>query len=159
MLCQEQKEWILLWVSKFILFHGWTLSTVIMVERKTFLANPKYQYHVSQCGEHDCSANNKRNGDYYEYPSLPHFTDELWLQEKWWKEKLFLKIQSISIMYPNVENMIVVPIRKGTEIIMRIQVCFISRMNFNYKENGGKKTFFYKSKASIPCIPMWRTWL
>ena len=33
---------------------------------------------VSQC-EHDCSANNKKNGDYYEYPSLSHFVNELWL--------------------------------------------------------------------------------
>ena len=28
-------------------------------------------------GEHDCSANNKNNGYYYEYPSLSHFPDEL----------------------------------------------------------------------------------
>ena len=48
-----------------------------MVERKAFLTNPKNQDHVSQYGELDCSANNKRNGDYYEYPSLSHFTDEL----------------------------------------------------------------------------------
>ena len=27
-------------------------------------------------------------------------------------------------------------------------------MNFNYKENGGKNRFSYKSKASISCIPM-----
>ena len=48
-----------------------------MVERKAFLANPKSQYYVSQCREQDCSANTKRYGDYYEYPSLSHFTDEL----------------------------------------------------------------------------------
>ena len=48
-----------------------------MVERKAFLANPKHQYRVSQCGEHDCSAPNKKNGDYYENPSLTHFMDEL----------------------------------------------------------------------------------
>ena len=48
-----------------------------MVEIKAFLANPKHQYHVSPCGEDDCSANNKKNGDYYVDPSLPHFTDEL----------------------------------------------------------------------------------
>ena len=53
-----------------------------MVERKAFLANPKYQYHVSQNGEHDCSANNKNNGNFYGYPSLSHFTDEILLQEK-----------------------------------------------------------------------------
>ena len=50
-----------------------------MVEKKAFLANPKPQYHISQRGEHDCSANNKKSGFYYEYPSLTHFKDELWL--------------------------------------------------------------------------------
>ena len=47
-----------------------------IVVRKTFLANPKHQDRVSQYGEHDCNANNKKNGDYYEYPSLSQFTDE-----------------------------------------------------------------------------------
>ena len=31
-----------------------------MVEKKAFLPNPKHVYHVSQRGEHDCSANNKK---------------------------------------------------------------------------------------------------
>ena len=31
-----------------------------MVERNTFLANPKHQYHVSLWGEHDCHAYNKK---------------------------------------------------------------------------------------------------
>ena len=33
-------------------------------KKKAFLANPEQQYHLSQCGEHDCHANNKNNGDY-----------------------------------------------------------------------------------------------
>ena len=41
-------------------------------------------------------------------------------------KKVFLQIQSINIMYPNLENMIVVPIRRGMVIIMSIQVCLIS---------------------------------
>ena len=45
--------------------------------KKSFSCKSKHQYHASQCGEQDCGANNKRNGDYYEHPSLPHFTDEL----------------------------------------------------------------------------------
>ena len=49
-----------------------------MVEKKAFLANPKHPHHVSQCGGHDCSANKKKIGDYYEYPSLSPFLDELW---------------------------------------------------------------------------------
>ena len=48
-----------------------------MVERKAFLVNPKHQDLVSQCGEHDYSTNNKKNGDYYEFTSLPHFMNEL----------------------------------------------------------------------------------
>ena len=44
---------------------------------KAFRANSKHQYHVSQCRELDCCVNKKKNGDYYEYPSLSYFTDEL----------------------------------------------------------------------------------
>ena len=36
-------------------------------------------------------------------------------KKKWWKEKLFLQVQSISIVYPNVESMIVVPNDKKNE--------------------------------------------
>ena len=57
------------------------------------------------------------------------------------KRKLFLQIQSISIVYPNMDNMIVVPITKRVEIVMGIQVCLISQMNFDYEENGEKKAF------------------
>ena len=57
------------------------------------------------------------------------------------ERKLFLLIQSINIMYPNKENMIVAPITKRMEIFMGIQVCLISWMHINYKENGGKKAF------------------
>ena len=42
-------------------------------------------------------------------------------------------------MYPNEDDMIVVPITKRMEFIMGIQVCLVSWMNFDYKENGGKK--------------------
>ena len=57
------------------------------------------------------------------------------------ERKLFLQIQSINIMHPNVKKIIVVPITKRIDIIMSIQVCLISRGNFDYKENGGKKAF------------------
>ena len=43
---------------------------------KAFLAKAKHQYHVSQCGEHDCSVHNEKKGDYNEYSSLSHFPDE-----------------------------------------------------------------------------------
>ena len=60
-------------------------------------------------------------------------------------------------MYPNMENMIAVSITERMEIIMGIQVCLISHMNFDYKENGGMKSFSYKPKASMSCIPMEKT--
>ena len=47
-----------------------------MVERKAFHANPKHQYRVSQYGEHDYRAHNKKNVDYSEYSTLTHFTQE-----------------------------------------------------------------------------------
>ena len=47
-----------------------------MVDRKAFPANPKYQDRISQCVEHNCSAHDKKNRDYYEYPILSNFTDE-----------------------------------------------------------------------------------
>ena len=47
-----------------------------MVEGKAFLANAMHQYRVSQFGEHDSSAYNKKNVDYNEHPCLTHFEDE-----------------------------------------------------------------------------------
>ena len=38
--------------------------------KKAFLANLEHQYHASQWGENDCSANNKKNRDYFEHRSL-----------------------------------------------------------------------------------------
>ena len=47
-----------------------------MVERNAFLANQKHEYHISQRDEHDCNAHNEKSGDYCEYRSSTHFTDE-----------------------------------------------------------------------------------
>ena len=62
------------------------------------------------------------------------------------ERKLFFQIQSINIMCPNEENMIVMPRTKRMEIFMSIQVCLISWMNFNYEENGGKKALLANPK-------------
>ena len=51
-------------------FREWTLIISKMTERKAFVANPKLQYHASQWEDQDCSANNKKNDDYYGYPSF-----------------------------------------------------------------------------------------
>ena len=70
------------------------------------------------------------------------------------ERKLFLQIQSFNIMYPNAKNMIVMPITKRMEIIMHIQVCLLARMNFDFQQNGGKKSFSCKSKTLVSCMPM-----
>ena len=57
-------------ISKFLILRK-------IVEKKAFPSNPIHQCHVSQYGEHDCSATNKKNADYYKYPSLSPFTNEL----------------------------------------------------------------------------------
>ena len=48
-----------------------------MTERKAFLAILKQQDRASQCGGHYYSFYNKKTGDYYNYQSLPNFTNEL----------------------------------------------------------------------------------
>ena len=60
--------------------------------------------------------------------------------------KLFLQIQSINVVYPNVDNMIAKPTTKRKETIMSIQVCLLSLMNFDNMENGGKKAFLTNPK-------------
>ena len=44
------------------------------------------------------------------------------------------------------ENMIAMPITKQMEIVVGIQVCLISWMDFYYKENGGKTAFLVNPK-------------
>ena len=63
------------------------------MERKAFLANQKHQHRVSQRDEQDYSANNERNGDYYEYPSLSQFTNELSFLRKMMERIAFLANQ------------------------------------------------------------------
>ena len=61
-------------------------------------------------------------------------------------KKAFLTNPSVNIVYPNVENMIVMPIAKRMDIVMSIHVCLISQMNFDYMKNGGKKAFLTNPK-------------
>ena len=60
-----------------LLISQMNINYMEMVERQTFLANPKHQYRVYKCEEHDCSANHKKSGDYYENLTLSHFINEL----------------------------------------------------------------------------------
>ena len=66
--------------------------------------------------------NHNKNRDYYENPTWMNFNNK----ENSGKKKLFLAHQSVSIMFPNVENLVLVPNHKKMEIITRIQVYLIS---------------------------------
>ena len=48
-------------------------------------------------------------------------------------------------------------ITKRMVITISTQVCLISEINFNFKKNGGMKSFSCKSTVSISCNPMGRT--
>ena len=92
-----------------------------MVERKAFLENPKHQYHLSQCGDMIVGPFKKR------MEIIMHIQVFLFSQIKINymendEKKTFLVNESIIILYPNLENMIVVPIIKGMEIITSIKV-------------------------------------
>ena len=78
---------------------------------KAFLAVPKHEYRLSQLGEHDCSAKSQKM----------EIITRIQVCLVWWMnfnfmenvdKKLFLTNQSINIMYPNKENMIVIPNNK-----------------------------------------------
>ena len=62
------------------------------------------------------------------------------------KKSFSFKSKASKIVYPNEENMIVVPITKRIEIVMSIKVCLISWMNLDYEENGGEKAFLGNPK-------------
>ena len=75
--------------------------------------------------------------------------------KKWWKEKLFLSLQSINIIYPNEDNMFVVRNHEEEEIIHASMFITIDEITLIPK-NGGKKMFSYQTKASLPFIPISR---
>ena len=93
-----------------------------MVERKAFLPNQNVNIVYPNKKTMIVVPNNKKNGDFYEYLSLSQFMEEHLITGEVVEGKLFLKIQSIHILYPNVEKMIVVPNHKKNEIVMIIQV-------------------------------------
>ena len=91
-----------------------------------------------------------KNEDYYENLGLSHLMHELWIYGNYGK-KLFLPNQSIGIMYPNEENMIVVPNHKKNEYYYENISLSHWRMNFDYNENGRKKNFYCQTIVPISC--------
>ena len=73
--------------------------------------------------------------------------------ENYRKKKAFFWNQNIDMVYSNKENVFIVPMTKKMKIIMRILVCPIWGMNFDSKENGGRKRFSWQTKAWISFNP------
>ena len=107
---------------------------------------PKHQYHVSQSVEHYCHANNKKNGDCYEHPSLSHFTDELWL----WGGKHGKKSSSCNSKPSMFVSQCGERYCRANNKKNRYYYEYPSLSHFtndsDYKENGGKKAFLGNPK-------------
>ena len=152
----------MLWVYKFVSFHRWTLITRKLVERKSFLANPKHRYQVSQCEEHDRSAYNKKKWRLVWVPKFVSFPRWTLITRKTVKRKAFLANPKDQYRVSQWgENYCSAHDKKNWDYYdcPSLHHFIISWMNFDYKENGGKNSFSCKSKASISCITMRKTWL
>ena len=95
--------------------------------------------------------NHENKRDYYVNPCLSQLMDELWFQ-KLVEVKFFLWNQSINYFIPMRRMNLWCLIIKRKEIIMWIHIYLNWKMNFNFK-NGGKRCFFYKTKALKSFIP------
>ena len=71
-----------------------------MVESKAFLENPKHQYHVSQGGENDYAAHNKKNRYYYRYLSLSQFKKNFDYKENDGKKSFSCKSKPLISWFP-----------------------------------------------------------
>ena len=130
-----------------------------MMEREPFLMKPKNQYHLSQREAWVYSA-------------------KLWKKSVLLRESVFIQIDKWTLIVKNDGNrsfsyetkasMSFIPMRrmslwcsimKRKEIAMWIHAYLTLRMNINYKESCGRKSFSYQTKALISCIPMKGTWL
>ena len=127
-----------------------------MVERKAFLANPKHECHVSQSREHDCSAHNKKNGEHNELSNFVISHGWTLFIRKMVGKKAFLANWKDQYCVSQYREHDCSAHNERNGDYNNIQVCLISRVNINYEENGGKKSFCCKPKGSISCIPMQR---
>ena len=73
--------------------------------------------------------------------------------KKWWEEKLFLRNQSIKVIYPNEENEFMVPNHEiKRDYYVNPCLCQL-RKKFN-SEKCWKESFSYVTKVSLSLIPM-----
>ena len=61
-----------------------------MLERKDFLANPKHQHRVSQCREHDCSAQSQKERRLLRESKFDSFDGQTLIIRKIMEKKAFL---------------------------------------------------------------------
>ena len=96
--------------------------------------------------------NRKKIGVCYKNPCTSHLWDKLWSKENDGK-KCFSCETKASISCILMRWMCFYsPIMKRMVIVSRIHVCYIYGINFDFKENNWKKSFSYKTKASISYI-------
>ena len=103
-------------------------------------------------------SNHKKNKDYYENQNLSYLMTELWFYCKWGKEKLFLPNQESYMCIPMKRTCLSRAITQRMKIITRFHICFIWKTSFDYIKNR-EKSFSYKTKASISCTLIKRTYI
>ena len=100
--------------------------------------------------------NHEKKGDYYENLCLSNLRANFDSKVNGGKKSISCKTNAPKPCIQVRRTCLQFPIMKRMEILMRIQVCPILWTNFDSKENGGDKSFYCKTKASKPCIPMRR---
>ena len=118
------------------------------MEKIFFLAKTKHQYHISQWEEHVYDGLSPKGMEIIMGTSFVSF----WGINLYFKENntknFFLRNQNINIVYPNEENMSMVPKSQNKrKIVKSIHVCLIWWTNFDSSENGGKKSFSCETKG------------
>ena len=68
------------------------------------------------------------------------------IPKKWWNKRLFFWIHYVNVIYPNEENVFLVPNHEKKEIICASLFVTIGRITLIPKKKGKKKAFFIKPK-------------
>ena len=133
----------------FILVDRWILILRNMGEDKLFLWNQRINIIYPNEENMFMVPNHNNNEDYYENPCLPYLTVKF-DSKKNGRKKIFSCKTKTSTSYILIRwTCLWWPITEEMKIIMSIHVYLIWWINFDFKENGRRKSFSCKAKASI----------
>ena len=126
-----------------------------MVEREVFLTKPKLQYHLSQWGEWVYVAHSWKERRLLRESKIIPLDKWTLILKNGTKWSFSYETKASNSFIPTRIMKLRCPIIKRMEIIMRIHVYPSWKANINSKF-GRKRSFSFKTKASISFIPMRR---